>query len=459
MEIMENKNRDFLDRLENSIPGGAHTYSKGSDQYPENAPSILSHGSGAYVFDLDGNKYLDYGMGLKSVVLGYNYKKVSKAATKALKLGNNLSKPSLIELEAAEKMISLIPGAEMVKFAKNGSNVTTAAVKMARAYNKRKYVCVPRQQPFFSFDDWFIGSTQLQRGVPEEHSSLTLKFDFNDIGSLKDLFELHPGEISAVILEPSTHISPCPIICEKANTDSQVCVICPNLAENFLTQVERICKQNGAVLIFDEMRTGFRWDIGGAQKYFGIKPDLSTFGKAIANGFSLAALVGKKDIMGLAGIKDSGVERTFLLSSTHGAEMSSLGAFLATARIFETEQVSSHLWSYGAKLKKIINTASEELGIEAYFYATGPDICFELVSNDNDMKDSSSYKTLFLQEMVRNGVLMTFIAPSFSHKEKELDITYYAVKNALKIYADALNFGIEKHLVGKTTKPVFRKYN
>lgn len=459
MEIMKNRNRDFLKRLENSIPGGAHTYSKGSDQYPENAPSILSHGSGAYVFDLDGNKYLDYGMGLKSVVLGYNYKKVSKAAIKALKLGNNLSKPSLVELEAAEKMISLIPGAEMVKFAKNGSNVTTAAIKMARAYNKRKYVCVPRQQPFFSFDDWFIGGTQLQRGIPDEHSSLTLKFDFNDIKSLEDLFELHPNEISAVILEPSTYISPCPIICGKKTTSIQACVTCPNLAENFLTQVERICKQNGAVLIFDEMRTGFRWDIGGAQKYFGIKPDLSTFGKAIANGFSLAALVGKKDIMGLAGIKDSGAERTFLLSSTHGAEMSSLGAFLATAHIFEKEQVALHLWNYGAKLKKMINTASKDLEIESYFYATGPDICFELVSKDGDMKDSSSYKTLFLQEMVRNGVLITFIAPSFSHKEKEQEITYYAVKNALRIYSDALNFGIEKYLVGEPTKPVFRKYN
>ena len=258
METMENKNKEFLSRLENSIPGGAHTYSKGSDQYPENAPAILSHGKGAYVFDIDGNKYLDYGMGLKSVVLGYNYKKVSRAAIKALKLGNNLSKPSLIELEAAEKMISLIPGAEMVKFAKNGSNVTTAAIKMARAYNKRKYVCVPTQQPFFSFDDWFIGSTQLERGVPYEHSSLTLKFEFNNIGSLNELFELHPGEISAVILEPSTHISPCSIKCEEKGTNIHTCVTCPNIGENFLSQVEQVCKRNDAVLIFDEMRTGFR---------------------------------------------------------------------------------------------------------------------------------------------------------------------------------------------------------
>jgi glutamate-1-semialdehyde 2,1-aminomutase len=459
METMENKNKEFLSRLENSIPGGAHTYSKGSDQYPENAPTILSHGKGAYVFDIDGNKYLDYGMGLKSVVLGYNYKKVSRAAIKALKLGNNLSKPSLIELEAAEKMISLIPGAEMVKFAKNGSNVTTAAIKMARAYNRRKYVCVPTQQPFFSFDDWFIGSTQLERGVPYEHSSLTLKFEFNNIGSLNELFELHPGEISAVILEPSTHISPCSIKCQEKGANIHACVTCSNIGENFLSQVEQVCKRNDAVLIFDEMRTGFRWDIGGAQKYFGIKPDLSTFGKAIANGFSLAALVGKKEIMDLAGIKDSGAERTFLLSSTHGAEMSSLGAFLATADIFEKEQVSSHLWKYGSELKKVINTTSKELGIESYFHATGPDVCFELTANGENMKDSNSYKTLFLQEMVRNRVLMTFIAPSFSHKEKELEITSNAVKNSLKIYADALNFGIEKYLVGQPTKPVFRKYN
>ena len=458
---MSRKSEDasYLERLQRAIPGGAHTYSKGADQYPENAPVILSHGKGAYVFDQDGNKFLDYGMGLKSVILGYDYDPVSLAAIEAIHQGNNLSKPSLVELNAAEKFISLLPSAEMVKFAKNGSNVTTAAIKMARSFNGKKYVCVPKQQPFFSFDDWFIGSTPITKGIPSENVSLTLRFDYNNLESLQLLFNQYPGEIAAVMLEPATHLSPCPTICEKKENLSADCGRCLNRGGNFLVKVKKLCESNETILIFDEMRTGFRWHVGGAQQIFGVEPDLSTFGKAIANGFSLAALAGKREIMELAGIDKPGSERTFLLSSTHGAEMSSLAAFMATAEICETENVSGHLWNYGNKLKQMINSSAKSYGLASHISAEGPEVSFELLTRDETLAESNIYKTLFLQEMARNKVLMTFIAPSFSHGEAEFEITSEAVDKTMQIYAEALSFGLDDYLNGDSVKPVFRRYN
>lgn len=454
-----NNDDDYLERLERVIPGGAHTYSKGADQYPSNAPKILSHGKGPYVFDANGNQFLDYGMGLKSVILGYDDEAVASAATNALRLGNNLSKPSLIELEAAEKMVEIMPNAEMVKFAKNGSNVTTAAIKIARAHTNKKYVCVPRQQPFFSFDDWFIGDTEVSRGVPAEHSALTLKFDYNDIDSLQKLFDMYPDEIAAVILEPATHITPCSILCDNKNDLIQSCFNCPNRKDNFLNKVRTLCDKYNTVLVFDEMRTGFRWSIGGAQEIFGVVPDLSTFGKAIANGFSLSALVGKKALMELAGINKLGFERTFLLSSTHGAEMSSLAAFIATAEICQQRDVPKYLWKYGHRLKNEINSISKQLGISDKVFAIGPDVSFEIVTRDSNSLDSFEFKTLFLQEMCRNKVLITMIAPSYSHTEIEFEKTVSALSNSLFVYSEALNLGSSNYLDSKLVKPVFRKYN
>jgi glutamate-1-semialdehyde 2,1-aminomutase len=186
---------NYKERLERVIPGGAHTYSRGSDQFPANAPQILDRGLGAYVFDPDGRKFLDYGMALRAVTLGYADPRVNAAAVREIEKGNNLTRASLTELAAAELLVDLIPSVEMVKFAKNGSNATTAAIKIARSYTGRRYVCIPRQHPFFSFDDWFIGTTQLQKGIPPEHAASTLVFDFNDLSSLKTLFDQHP-EIS-----------------------------------------------------------------------------------------------------------------------------------------------------------------------------------------------------------------------------------------------------------------------
>ena len=264
---------NFQTRLSRAIPGGAHTYSRGADQFPSNAPPILFRGKGAYVWNPKGTKFLDYGMGLRSVTLGYAHEKVNRAAIKEINRGNSLTRPSITELNAAETMIGLIPGAEMVKFAKNGSNVTTAAVKLARAFTGRALVCVPRQHPFFSFDDWFIGSTPVKKGIPKSHYQNTLLFDYGKIESLIKLFKKYPGKIAAVMLEPATSLTPCPAICKNELSFDNACRQCPKRKSNFLFEVQALCRAHGSLFILDEMITGFRWHLQGAQTFFGVSPE------------------------------------------------------------------------------------------------------------------------------------------------------------------------------------------
>lgn len=431
-------NREYSNRLHKAIPGGAHTYSRGDDQFPENAPAILARGEGAYVYDAEGNKFLDYGMGLRSVNIGYGNKEIAEACYQEILNGNNLTRASLTELKAAELLIDMIPSVEMVKFAKHGSAVTSAAVKLARAYTKRKYIVVPAEHPFFSYDDWFIGSTVMNAGIPDEISGLTLKFNYNSIESLKKLFDRYPDQIACVILEAATTVGP---------------------HDNFLHDVKALCKKYGSVFIIDEMITGFRWHLQGAQTYFNIEPDLCTFGKAMANGFAVAALAGKREIMKLGGILEEGAERIFLTSTTHGAEMSALGAFIKTIEVMKRDNVVEHFWNYGEKLVSGLNNIAKELGIDKHFYAEGFPCSPNYITKDKDGIVSLPFRTLFSQEMIRNGVLIPYIAVSFSHKESELDKTLSAAREALKVYSHALNDGIQGHLHSKVIKPVFRKYN
>jgi glutamate-1-semialdehyde 2,1-aminomutase len=440
---------NYQDRLLQVIPGGAHTYSRGFDQFPSNAPQILERGDGAYVWDPEGRRYLDYGMALRAVTLGYAYPSVAQAASREIIKGNNLSRASTTELEAAELIVDLIPGADMVKFAKNGSNVTTAAAKVARAYTGRPYICVPRQHPFFSFDDWFIGSTMLTRGIPEQHASTTLVFDYGDILSLQALFDAHPGQIAGVMLEPATTLLPCTSGCMNPLSYENPCHSCLHSRDSFLHKVQAICRNNEALFILDEMITGFRWHLQGAQTYFGVEPDLSTFGKGMANGFSVAALVGRREIMNVGSISEVGAERTFLLSTTHGGEMSSLRAFIETVKVYKEKDVCRHLWHYGEKLRYGLLELAKEFGISDRFGIDGPPIAMNYVTRDASGAISLDFRTLFAQEMARNGVLMSWIAVSLSHGDAELQMTLDAARND----------GIGKYLQGPSVKPVFRKYN
>jgi glutamate-1-semialdehyde 2,1-aminomutase len=429
---------NYSEKLNYFIPGGAHTYSRGDDQYPANAPQILARGEGCYVWDADGNKYLDYGMALRAVTVGYGYKSIAEAAIEQIYNGNNLTRASLIELKAAEVITDLIPSAEMVKFGKNGSTVTSAAVKLARAYTGKKYIVRCLEHPFFSYDDWFIGDTQLTRGIPAEISGLTLHFNFNDIASLQKLFDQYPDQIACVILEPATTVGP---------------------IDNFLHKVKDLCAKYHSVFILDEMITGFRWNLRGAQVMFDVEPDLSTFGKGMANGFSVAALTGKREIMELGGIKKKDSERIFLVSTTHGAEMCGLGAFVKTVEVYKELDVIGHIWNYGKRLIDGMNDISREFGISDYFFLEGYPCSPNYVTKDKNGNVSLGLRTLFSQEMIRSEVLIPWIALCHLHGDKELEITLSAARKALAIYREALSNGFETYLRGEIIKPVFRKFN
>ncbi len=452
------KNKEYQKRLHELIPGGAHTYSRGDDQYPSNAPTILEKGKGAYVWDADGNKFLDYGMGLRSITIGYDYGEISDAAIVEIKKGNNLTRASVTELKAAELMISLFPWAQMVKFGKNGSTVTTAAIKLSRAYTGRKHVAMCAEHPFFTYDDWFIGTTPMDKGIPQESKSFSHKFHYNNIASLEKIFTENTNQISCVILEPAIFHSPC-AECGKKMLEKPHCKTCGNKEKNFLHQVKALCKKNGAVFILDEMITGFRWDLHGAMKLYDIEPDLATFGKGMANGFPLSALIGKKEIMNLGGILEEGAERVFLISTTHGSEMSSLGAFIKAIEVYKRENVIGHLWDYGKKLITGMNDIAKSLGIGDYFEVTGYPVSPVYITRDKEKNISMEFRTLFSQEMIKGDVLMPWIALSLMHKEEELKLTLQATEKALAIYKKAIDGNVKDYLVGKAIKPVFRKHN
>lgn len=429
---------NYQDRLLKAIPGGAHTYSRGFDQFPKNAPQILKKAKDAYVFDDKDNKYLDYGMALRAVNIGYANEEVNNAAIEQINNGNNLTRASLIELEAAETIIDLIPSVDMVKFTKNGSTATTAAVKLSRAYTNRTLIARCEEHPFFSYDDWFIGSTNVTRGVNQKDIENTKLFNYNNIESLEKIFNEYPEQIACVILEPSATEHP---------------------KDNFLHKVKELCKKNGSVFILDEMITGFRWALGGAQEYYNIEADLCTFGKAMANGFSVAAVAGKREIMQLGSTEFKGQERLFLLSTTHGAEMSGLGAFVETIDYLKKHNVIEHLWSYGQDLITMMNEVTKDFGLEKNFITDGIPCSPYYLTFNKKGEHCLGLRTLFAQEMIKNGVLIPWIALSYAHKNEELNITKKAFTKTLEVYKKAIEEGYDKYLDGDIIKPVFRKYN
>jgi glutamate-1-semialdehyde 2,1-aminomutase len=419
------------------IPGGAHTYSKGDDQFPEWAPAFIARGKGCHVWDVDGNEFIEYGMGLRAVTLGHAFQPVVEAAYQQMQLGANFTRPAKIEVDLAEALLEVIGGAEMVKFAKNGSDVTTAAVKLARAYTGRDLVAICADQPFFSIDDWFIGTTELNAGIPQAITDMTLKFCYNDLASLRDLFDRYPGRIACVIMEAEAGVVPLP---------------------GYLNKVKELCEQRGALLIFDEMITGFRWHLGGAQKFYNVVPHLSTFGKAMGNGFAISALAGKREIMRLGGL-DHGQPRVFLLSTTHGAETHALAASLETIRIYRERKVVEFLWKQGERLSTLVNRSIAENHLEGLFELVGRPCNLVFATCDQEGKRSQAFRTLFLQELILRGVIAPSFVVSFSHSDADIDRTAEVVYDAHTVYRKALDEGIEKYLKGRPVKPVNRRFN
>lgn len=426
------------ERAKRLIPGGAHTYSKGDDQFPQLSPGFITHAKGSLAWDPDGNEFLDWGMGLRSVCLGHAYEPVLEVVRAQLEKGVNFTRPSLLEAELAELLVDIVPSAEMVKFAKNGSDVTTAAVRLARAYTGRDMIIRCLDHPFFSVDDWFIGDTAMNAGIPQSAKDLTRNFPFNDATALERLLDAHSGQVACIILEPAATAAPAP---------------------GFLERVRELATQHGAVLVFDEIISGFRWNVSGAQHYYGVTPDLSTLGKAMANGFSLSALVGKREIMELGGLEHT-KPRVFLLSTTNGTETHCLAASLRTIQTLRDTPIIEENWQVGKQLREGFNELAARHGIGQRARMQGVDVSPWYAFYDSEGKVDMALRTLFLQETIRHGVLIPYVAISASHRQAEVTWTLDAIDKALKVVAQAINKGsVEGLLVGSVVKPVFRKFN
>ena len=448
--------REIDKKLNSLIPGGAHTYSRGFDQFPDNSPQILKSGNGSYVFDDKNNKFLDYGMGLRSVILGYSNKEVNEAAVEAIKKGNNLTRPSTTELDLAQYIVKNFKHVEMVKFCKNSSNAVTGAVKLSRAYNKKNIVLRCEDHPFFSFDDWFISSTVLKRGIPSFYQKLTMTFKYNDLNALKQKIKKNKKQISCLVMEASTF--ECPMIngergcCQKIN-----CV--RNYKKNhLLKEIQNLCKENNIVFIIDETITGFRWHKKGAVEKYDLDPDLVIYGKAIANGFSLSVLGGKRKIMDQAAITKKGMERVFFLSSTHGGEMSSLAAAKKTISIINKSDAIKKIWTHGIGLINEINEISKNLGMLDNFNLFGLP-CSPYFQTNYQNKPNFGLRTIILKELIKNRILMPWISISSSHNQNNLK---YVVKTFEKILPALRNDIVSSKKIFKvkhSVKPVFRKFN
>lgn len=436
-------NKLFKQRIHQVIPGGAHTYSKGDDQFPENAPSGISKGKGAWVWDLEGNRFLDCSMGLGSVSLGHAFDPILDAVKKQLDLGVNFQRPADIELTAAEKFLSLVKVHDMVKFAKNGSTVTTAAVKLARAFTKRKLVAFPSDHPFYSYDDWFIGTTVCNSGVPVEFSQLSVTFKSCNIESLRELFRKYPNQIACVMTEPEKNF------CYDE---------CAEKPAEFLKQAIELCHENGALFILDEMVTGFKTGFPGSMAKYGLVPDMATWGKGIANGFAFCALTGRKDIMELGGIQAKGKDKVFLISTTHGGETHALAANIATIDFFTENKVLESNHSKGAEIIQKTREAIRKHGLSDYIIVSSSNWCpaFKFMNKKGEV--DNGFRTLFLQEMISKGVLFQGVfVPTFSHKQTEIEFFVQKFTESLEVYNVALKEGYRNYLNGEATQPVFRK--
>ncbi len=432
------RSHSLLKRFHEVVPGASHTYSKGEDQFPSRSPQIMARAQGARCWDVDGNEFIDWGMGNRVMILGHNYPAVNEAVKRQIDVGVNFTRPGVLEYELAEYLLDLLPWADMVKFGKNGSDVTSAAVRLARAYTAREYVAYCADHPFFSVHDWFIGSTPMNGGIPEEFSALTLTFRYNDLPSVRALFDEHPGQIAALILEPVKNDEP---------------------RDNFLQALRDIVQQEGAVLIFDEMISGMRFDIRGAHHLWGVYPDLATYGKAISNGFSFSLLAGRRDLMELGGLHHDR-RRVFLLSQTHSSETVGLAACRATLEECRRVDISRHVWALGRRLVEGFRARAQAEGVEEVVRIIGFDCNPQILCTQPEGNFWPELHTLFHEEVISHGVLIPWTSITYSHGEAELCRTLEALGAGMRRAREAVaGGGVDRGFAGEPVRPVFRPFN
>ncbi|BBI31778.1 aminotransferase class III-fold pyridoxal phosphate-dependent enzyme [Cohnella abietis] len=427
MSIRYAQSEQLLNRALNTIPLGSQTFSKSKTHYPlEVSPYFIERGHGSHVWDADGNEYIDFVNSLGAVTLGYVDPYVDAQVRSQMDNGVSFSLPHKLEMLVAEKLVELIPCAEMVRFGKNGSDATAGAIRLARAYTGREHVAVCG---YHGWQDWYIGSTARHLGVPKAVRDLTHTFTYNRLDTLEKLFAEHPGQIAAVMLEPMSMTPP---------------------EVGFLEGVQRICRDNGTVLIFDETITGFRFHLGGAQSSFGVTPDLATFGKGMANGYPISAIVGKKEIMKL-------MEDIFF-SFTFGGETLSLAAALATITKMEVEPVIQTLHGQGRKVMEGITQLIETYQLNQVLSVGGSPTWSFLVVQDLPQYSSWIIKTYYLQEMLARGILTVGSHNmSFSHSDIDITRLLVAYDEVLRGLQAALKEGdLEQRLHCKPLEPLFK---
>ncbi|MHB1392783.1 MAG: aspartate aminotransferase family protein [Clostridia bacterium] len=421
---LDNSN-SYWDRAVNTILSGTQLYSKGPETHIKGvSPIYLEKGKNAHVWDVDGNEYIDYDMGLGPILLGYCYEPVDNAVIEQLKYGMGFSLVSPKEVEYAELCVENIPCAEKVRFLKTGSSATEAAIRIARAYTGKKHIV---RGEYHGWHEWTVaGEGVRQGGILPELKSYIHKFEYNEFDELLKYFEEYKGDIAAVIIEP---------------------VIVEEPKNGFLKNILELCHANNVLLIFDEVVTGFRFSIGGAQKYFGITPDLATFGKAAANGMPLSIVAGKAKIM-------DAVDKKVFISTTFGGETLSLSAGIAVINELKTKNVTEKLWSLGTKLREETNRMAERIGVNIKLNGYSPRMMFDY--RDNKGKQDWKYNSLFMQECVKRGVLLGWsIFPCFTHTNEDIDFTLNVFEDAMKIYKKAMDsFNFNSYLEGEPLKIV-----
>lgn len=421
------RSEEMLARALKVIPLGTQTFSKSRTQYPFGvSPYFVQKGKGSRIWDVDGNEYVDFVNSLCAVTLGYCDPDVDQAVHDQLENGVIFSLPHPIEVEVAEELVKMVPCADSVRFGKNGSDATSGAIRIARAFTGRDHVAACG---YHGWQDWYIGATTRNLGVPGVVGNLTHLFTYNDPDSLLKIFKEHPDQVAAVILEPMNVAHP---------------------EDNFLHKVQEIARQNGAVLIFDETITGFRFANGGAQEHFGVTPDLSTFGKGLANGYPLSAVAGRADIMKF-------MEEVFF-SFTFGGEALSLAASLATMRKLQREPVVATMRKTGNKIIAALNDRLEKHGMTDVMSIAGdPTWSFLLIKN-TPQYDQFTIKSLFLQEMFSRGILMLSTHNiSYAHRDRDIAGLFKAYDEVLPILRDAIDSkSAEKLLRCEPLKPLFK---
>ena len=409
------------------IPSGTQTFSKAPFQHVNGvSPKLLARGNGARVWDVDGNEYLDYMLGLGPVILGHADSEVNAAVAEVMDMGISMSLPHTMEADLARMLSEIIPCAEMARFGKNGSDATAGAVRAARGITGRdKIACCG----YHGWQDWYIGTTGRNLGVPGAVQELTLKFEYNNLESLQRLFDEHPGQIAAVIMEPVNFYEP---------------------QDNFLVKVRDLAHANGALLIFDEIITGFRMAMGGAQAVYGVEPDLACFGKAMGNGMPISAVVGKAEYMKIFD--------DIFFSFTFGGELASIAAARATIKALNERNGLAHIASMGKRLKRGYTAVADKLNLNKTTKMIGFDWWPEYLFFDEQGNASREIQSLFQQEIVRRGILSRAgMMISVSHTKDDIDHTLNVFEQALYVVGQAIEQGkVLDWLEGDVIEPVIR---